>query len=75
VNYLEREDILLINRMTIARHGGSFVSPLICSIPRQGESTNEILFHFTMALAAGELTLETGQKWFDQNIESSGVPE
>jgi len=27
INYLEKEDILLINRMTIDRHGGNFVPP------------------------------------------------
>jgi death on curing protein len=27
MNYLEKEDILLINRMTISRHGGNFVPP------------------------------------------------
>ena len=27
MNYLEKGDILLINRMTINRHGGNFVPP------------------------------------------------
>lgn len=147
MNYLEKGDILLINRMTINRHGGNFVPPfnllnndsleyLIeavsakslfgqeiypeihdkaavymfniisnhvfqdgnkrtgletallflklnkCSlqeelakikledklIPRTGDTSNEILYNFTIEIASGKLTLEGCRNWFKVNI-------
>ncbi len=39
------------------------------SVPEKGESTNEILYHFTMDMASGKLTLEDSQNWFKENIQ------
>ena len=147
MKYLEKGDILLINRMTINRHGGNFVPPfnllnndsleyLIeavrakmfeqeiypeihdkaavymfniisnhvfqdgnkrtgleaallflklnkCSlqeelakikledkiIPKTGDTSNEILYNFTIEIASGKLTLEECRNWFKENIK------
>lgn len=76
--YLNREGLLLINRMTIDQHGGNFVPPsnilnengleyVIEAV--KGEIVNEILFHFTMELASGKIELEGCRKWFQKNVE------
>ena len=149
MNYLEKEDVLLINRMTISRHGGDFAPPsnLLNSgpleylveavrakmfeeeiypeihdkaaaymfniisnhvfqdgnkrtgleaallflklntyslreglvkiksenkvIPKIGDTSNEILYNFTIEVASGELTLEECRNWFKDNIQIS----
>jgi death-on-curing protein len=146
MEYLLKEDFILINKKTVAQHGGSFVSPsnflhepdldylleavdsqvfgqplypsiadkaslymfnvisnhifqdgnkrtglaaaLLFlklngknlkveltsirandkSIPNKGNTTNEILFHFTMELASGLISLEECKQWFAENI-------
>ncbi|MCR9103338.1 MAG: type II toxin-antitoxin system death-on-curing family toxin [bacterium] len=148
MEYLEREDIILINRMTIDQHGGNFVLPdnllnengleyvleavkgevfgqevypkiydkaavymftIISNhvfqdgnkrtglesgllfmklngyqlkenlskvalenrqIPESGSDIKEILFHFTMEMASGEINLDESRKWFEENIET-----
>ena len=150
MDYLEKEDILLINKLTINRHGGSFVPPLNLlnnapldylieavsvkmfgqemypeiqdkaalymfniisnhifqdgnkrtgleaallflklnkyslkeeltkirsekrTIPETGNTSKEILYHFTIEIASGKLTLEECQYWFKENIERRG---
>lgn len=147
VEYLKEEDILLINKLTIKRHGGNFVPPSnllkeeslkylieavegkifgkelyagipkkagfymfsiinnhvfqdgnkrtglesallflnlngyqlkeklkrikfeLKEIPKNGKTTNQILYHFTIELASGEVNLEECGLWFEANIE------
>lgn len=147
MEYLLEEDIILINELTIRRHGGNFVPPVnilkedslkylveavegqmfgqelypgihqkagfymfsiinnhvfqdgnkrtgleaallflklngfqlkdeltkikfnLKEIPRKGETSNQILYHFTIELASGEINLEECGLWFEANIE------
>lgn len=147
MEYLEEEDIILINKLTIKRHGGNFVPPFnllngaslkylieavegkvfgkelytgmhgkagfymfsiisnhvfqdgnkrtglesallflklngyqlkekltritfqLKEIPKDGETTNQILYNFTMEMASGEINLEECGLWFEANIE------
>lgn len=148
MEYLLKEDLILINRLTIKRHGGNFVPPFnflkeealdylieaaqaelfnkpvypeihekaglylynIVSnhpfqdgnkrtgleaallflklnnyklkdeliqvtigerkIPKSGSTTNEVLYHFVIEIASGELDLEEVQLWLKFNIEA-----
>jgi death-on-curing protein len=36
-------------------------------IPEKGNTSNEILFNFTMGVASGHISLEQCQAWFEQN--------
>ena len=38
------------------------------NIPQEGNTTHEILFHFTMELASGLISLEECKQWFVENI-------
>lgn len=38
-------------------------------IPKRGETTNVILYNFTIELASGEINLEACGLWFEANIE------
>lgn len=38
------------------------------NIPQEGNTTNEVLFHFTMELASGLISLEECKQWFAENI-------
>lgn len=37
-------------------------------VPKLGETTNEILYNFTMEIASAELILEDCKEWFKENI-------
>ena len=147
MEHLKKEEIILINKLTIERHGGNFVGPKnmfkedsldylieavegeifgkvihselyekagmymftiisnhifqdgnkrtglesallflklngyrlrdqllrikfdIKEIPKKGETTNQILYNFTIELASGEINLEECGLWFKANIE------
>ncbi len=151
MEYLQKDDITLINKKTIQRHGGNFVPPynflnesaldylldavqatmfdkplypeiyqkaglymynIVCNhvfqdgnkrtglaaallflklngyrlkdklsclvtnenkqIPAKGNTINEILIEFTLAVAAGKIKLEECQQWFEINIKNYG---
>ena len=147
MEYLKEEDVILINKLTIRRHGGNFVPPFnllkrdsldyiieavegklfgkvlypeihdkagyymfsiindhifqdgnkrtglesallflklnnyklkdelvrvrfeLKEIPKSGETTNQILYNFTIEMASGEINLEECGLWFQANIE------
>ena len=41
------------------------------TVPEKGENSNEILFHFTMEIASGKITLDVCRAWFEENLEGS----
>lgn len=82
VEYLQKEDIVLINQLTIQKHGGNFVTPFNFLIEGsldylleavQTEMFDaplylEILIHFTLEMASGAITLEDSRLWFENNL-------
>ncbi|MCB9294915.1 MAG: type II toxin-antitoxin system death-on-curing family toxin [Lewinellaceae bacterium] len=38
-------------------------------IPKTGDTSNEILYDFTIEIASGKLTLEECRNWFKENIK------
>lgn len=41
-------------------------------IPENGDTSNDILYHFTMEVASGEVSLEACRAWFKANVAQMG---
>lgn len=37
-------------------------------IPKEGKTSNEVLFQFTIEMASGDISLKEAQMWFEENI-------